>query len=137
GDLPLLGDDERDWLVVEQDLVAVEGAKWRALGRELVLVGLVALRHGRAVLVREHGEYAGNAQCLARIDMLDAALGNGRCDPGGVRQPLRVVLGGVFRRPRDFRAAVDAGRWRADIGHCRLNGSSCRTAIAACLARPA
>src|SRR5262245_58924195 len=30
---------------------------------------------------------------------------------------MHVVLGGVFRRARHFRGAIDAGCWRADIGH--------------------
>ena len=136
-DLPLLGDDQRDRLVVEADLVIVERAKRRSVRRDLVLVGLIALCHARPVLVREHVEYAFDAQRLARIDVLDAPFGDARRDDGGMRQPLRVVFARIFRRARDFRAAVDAGRWRADIGHglahrIFLSDCDCGVPCAAC-----
>ena len=54
-DLRRLGDHQRDRLAVEHDLAVVERPVRRAVRRHIVLVGLVVVRHGRTVLVRQHG----------------------------------------------------------------------------------
>ena len=83
--LPILGEDQRDRLAVEHDLVVVERAERRAcLGRHIVLVGLVVVGHARPVLVRQHVEHAGDAQRLAGVDARDAALGDGGGDDAAI-----------------------------------------------------
>ena len=54
-DLRRFGDHQRDRLAVEHDLVVVQRPERRPVRRHVVLVGLVVVRHGRTVLVRQHG----------------------------------------------------------------------------------
>ena len=66
---PILGQHQRDRLSVEQDPAIVKRAIGRALfRRDIVLVGGVVVGHRRPVLMGEHVDDAGDAQCLAGVD---------------------------------------------------------------------
>ena len=114
-DLRRLGDDQRDRLAVEHDLVVVQRPERRAIRCHLVLVGLVVVRHGRAVLVRQHGEHAFDAHGRAGVDVRDAALGNRRADDAPMGEAGNVELGGILCGAGDLRDAVDAGCGGSDV----------------------
>ena len=116
-DLRRFGDDQRDRLAVEHDPVVVERPERRAVRRHVVLVGLVVVRHGRPVLVRQHGEHARDAACAAPVSMrvmrplaMVEATTLPWSEAGGVE------LGGIFGGAGDLGEAVDAGCGGADVG---------------------
>ena len=63
-----LGDDEGDRLAVEQDPAVVERPEGRAVGRDIVLVGLIVVRQGRAVLMGQDGDHARDLQRRGGVD---------------------------------------------------------------------
>jgi len=52
--------------------------------------------------VREHSEHAGNAQCLARIDMLDAALAMLEVTTAACARPRVLYSAAYFAAPVTF-----------------------------------
>ena len=78
-DFPLLGEHQRDRLPAEHDLVVVERTERRAVfRRHIVLVRGRLVGHARPIFVREHVEYAFDAQRVAGVDARDAAFGDRR-----------------------------------------------------------
>ena len=108
-------DDERDRLAVEHDLVVVKRPERRAGRSYVVLVGLVVVRHVRAVLVREHVDDTRDAHRGACVYARDAPLRDRRGDDAAVDEARGVELGGIFCGAGDLRDAVDAGRGGADV----------------------
>jgi hypothetical protein len=149
--LPILGENERNWLLAEMDLVVVERTERRAfIGRDTVLVGLVSGGHARSVLMRQHVKHAGNAECSADIEALDSSLRDRRRNDRGKGEVGNVKFGGIFCSAGDLGGAVDAGDGGAEIeGHkfarliarLKCGGGLTRwsywIAIAACDLRPA
>ena len=182
-DLPRFRYHQRDRLAVEHDLAVVERSIRGAFRRHVVLVGLVVVRQGRTVFMREDVEHALDAQRLAGVDAGYAALWDGRSDHIAVDKAGRIEFARILGLARDLGATVnarcrcadvrchsrapsifrrnsgcgashvrcvdataptdrsDCGRAGQDAApadvahHGALTGSSCWTAIAACLAR--
>src|SRR5439155_26337187 len=136
---PVLRDDQRDRLAVELDRVVVEWTERRAfLGRHLVLPGLIIVCERRAVRMREHVQNTLHLQCRASVEAQNASARNGGLDDEAMDQPVGRKFAGIFGGSGDLGPAVDARRWRSDIGvHRSLTRSACGLAIAAWRLRPA
>jgi hypothetical protein len=138
-DLRRFGDDERDRLAVEHDLAVVERPERRSRGGRLIVVGLIVVRHGRAVLVRKHVEHTLDTQGGAAIDACDATIRDCRGYNAAVSKAWHVELGGIFGRAGDLGEAVDAGCGSADV-RCHgcaqtifLDDCDCGVPRAACM----
>src|SRR5262249_4295052 len=108
----------RNGLAAEYDLVVIERPEGFSVRRDIILVGVAACGHARAVLVREKPENAIHAQGVTRVESDDAAARDGRGDDAAMGEIGGGELGGIFRRPGDFRAAIHAGGGSADrAGH--------------------
>src|SRR5215469_10784757 len=114
-DLRFLGEYQRDWLVVELDLVVVKRAKGRTAGETLVIVGLVGTRHLRPVLMGQHIQHTLDGKRSARVDSRDAASCDGRGDNAGIDEIGSSKFTSVLRPAGDLRASVDAGRGGAYV----------------------
>jgi hypothetical protein len=110
-----LGDDQRDRLAIELDLVIVKWPERRSIRSHLVLIGLIIVGHARTVLVREHGQHTVEAQGGTCIDARDATLRNRCADDAPVHETRDVDLGGILGGAGDLCDAIDAGYGGADV----------------------
>lgn len=139
GSLPILRDDERDWLAVESDHVVIERAERRALlRRHLVLPGIVIVGQARPMRMGEDVDDALDFQRLAGVQASDAPARNRGFDHEAMDEVIRCEFAGIFGGTGDFGPAVDTRRWCSNIGvHRSLTRFSCEPAIAVWRLRPA
>ncbi len=102
--LQRLGDDGGDELPAIGDRIRLEHRQ----------LGIVERREPGRVLVREHGDDAGQRPRGARVDGHDAALGDRALHREGVRHARDGVLVGVFGGAGNFQWAVEAVQRRAN-----------------------
>ncbi len=91
------------------------------IGLEHRQFGIVKRREPWGVLVRKHGDDAGQRPRGARVDGHDSAPGNGALNREDVGHALDRVLVGVFRCAGDLLSPVDALQWRANRAHDELH----------------
>jgi hypothetical protein len=132
-DLPFLGEDQRDRLSAEDDLVVVERPEGRAFRRHVIAIGALGAGQTRPIFMGQHVDHAVDPQRLAGVDARDAALGDGGGDHGTMRERGRVELGRVLGRSGDLCPSVDAGGGGADVrdhGAHRIFLSDCDCGVA-------
>src|SRR5499426_3041318 len=115
-DLGSFGDHKRNRLAIEHDPAVVQRPVWRAVRCHLVLVGLIAVRHWRTVVVGQYRENTTEACGGAGINAPDATLGNGGADNARMGETLDVDFGGILCAAGDLGNAVDARGCGANVG---------------------
>ena len=111
-----LGDDERDGLSGEHDLLARE-----RLGRAVGAGG-----RDRQVGRGEHGDHAGDGESRLPVDAEDARVRLGREHRARVQEAVDVPVGRVARRPRDLLGRVDTRARDADQARVVMRSSCAR-----------
>ena len=100
-----LGDDDRDRLAGEDDLLTGE-----RLGRA---VG--SRRREREIGREQDGDDAGNGECSFSVDREDAGVRLGREDRTSVEETVDMCVGGVPRRAGHLLGRIDPGPGDADV----------------------
>ena len=122
GDAELFRYHERHRLAAIDDLLVIEGAERRAGRRDFVLMAEAEPCRARPVFMCKHLQHAGHGERRLDVDGGDAAFGNGARDHVSIAEVRGGELARVFRRARDFCAAVDAAARRADMGFVGQHG---------------